>query len=132
MTSDEEQAPLGGGRFCSVVDDPLRLGLEHAGDVPGEELLVLREIEAVRPRYGRADRAEGRDERADDHGVSPGSRDGDAVFASVLRSDLHQGFREASSSFHFLGGERCGAGWLGPLAHEMQYIREGDRLSTLI
>src|SRR6266571_9175272 len=90
------------GRFGSVVDGSARLGLEHADEVPGEEFLVLREVELVRPRYTGGDTAEGRDQGANHHGVR------DSPLTDVLGGEPHESFREASSSVNLLGGERCG------------------------
>ena len=85
-----------------MVDRTRRFCLEDADEVPGEEFLVLREVELIRPRYRRADAAEGRDEGTDDRRVR------DSPLTDVLGGEPHESFREASSSVNLLGGERCG------------------------
>ena len=100
-TLRRNRAPRLTGRGASVINGLARLGLEDADEVRGDELLVVPEVEAVRPGYRRADTAEGGHKGTDYHRLR------DSVLASVLGGE-YENFREASPSVHLSGGELGG------------------------
>src|SRR2546426_3610785 len=93
------QAPR---RGSSVVDGPSRLGLEHAGEVVGHELLVASEVEAVASRNRGGDTAERRGERSHHH------RLGHFPVTGMLGGHLDERLGQEGSSTEVRGSDRYG------------------------